>query len=165
MGYPLHVQVNILIVSFNFLNSSNYLRTVRIKRSGQLKRNANYFQLTGFSRDLWKRSKNSLPDNICKNMKIFTLQPGYFFSRFASQFLASKCLKRLKMRRKFSGSNRIRGQKVQIFGIFDAIWVRNYITRKQSLFEPKTSIRPDYFWAEKPYVNQNSYLSQELLSV
>ena len=113
-----------------------------------------------------------IPCQITKNMKIFTFQPGYFFSRFASQLLASKCLKRLKMRRKFSGRNRIRGRKVQIFGIFDAIWVlklhntqtitfraknvhktglflsRKTICESKFIFEPRTIICLKPFWTK-----------------
>ena len=73
---------------FNFLNSSNYFRTVRIKRSGQLKRNANYFQLTGFSRDLWKRSKNFLPDH--KKYENIYFSSWVFFLAFCKSVFGLK---------------------------------------------------------------------------
>ena len=82
-------------------------------------------------------------------MKIFTFQAGYFFSRFASQFLASKCLKRLKMRRKFSGRNRIRGRKVQIFGIFDAIWVSKLHNTQTITFRAKKVHKTGLFSSRK----------------
>ena len=149
--------------SVNFLNSGNYFRTVRIKRSGQLKRNANYFQLTGFSRDLWKRSKNSLPDRKIWKYLLFSL--GIFSRVLQVSYWPQNVWNVWKCVGNFLVEIGLGVVKCKFSEFLTQFGFWNYITRKQSLFEPKTSIRPDYFWAEKPYVNQNSYLSQELLSV